>query len=78
MEIDAQTVINKLSKNLSDQNAEVHKDKAILESQIEALQGKLSSLETENANLSNEIRIARSERYESDSDGYIEGDVLGS
>ena len=61
MEINAQDVINKLTRKI----ASLEGEKAVLEVQVEALQ-------TENANLSGQIESNRA-----NAEGPVEGEVIG-
>lgn len=69
MEINAQTVIDKLANNFATQSAKDQRDKVVLESQLEALQERLGQLESENENLSRELQNTRS--------APVDGEVVG-
>lgn len=69
MEIDAQAVINKLTNGFAGQLANMQRDKAISDTQIEMMQSKISQLESENA------RLRLDSQRSIPNDDYVDGTI---
>lgn len=69
MEIDAQAVINKLTNGFAGQLANMQRDKAISDTQIEMMQSEISKLESENE------RLRLDSQRSIPNDDYVDGTI---